>query len=110
MPQQLDDRMMLLDAMVSDKHEASDYTIRSIETGNPQLLQLFQSIYQDEQRHVHMFMEAMTKRGWQVPLPAHPQDVNQIRNEATNKAGGLQAQYQPPGPAFTPGPPDQFRY
>ncbi|MHB1418897.1 MAG: spore coat protein [Bacillota bacterium] len=86
--QNLDDRTMLLDALVSDKHEASDYTLRSIETANPQLLQLFQSIYRDEQEHVHLFMNAMSQRGWQSSLQAQPQDVYQIRSEAQSKLTG----------------------
>ncbi|OAT85838.1 spore coat protein [Desulfotomaculum copahuensis] len=96
----LDDRMMLLDAMVSDKHESGDYNIRSIETANPQLLQLFQSIYQDEQRHVHIFMDAMIRRGWHMPMQAHQQDISRVQGEAAQKAGKAnagQAVYQPPG-------------
>lgn len=96
----MDDRTMLLDAMVSDKHEAGDYNIRSVETGNQQLLQLFQNIYREEQEHVHMFMQAMSQRGWQVPLQSHPQDLAQVRSEAQQKVypGGVQA--QPPYTGF----------
>ncbi|MHB1128336.1 MAG: spore coat protein [Bacillota bacterium] len=86
--QKLDDRTMLQDALTSDKHEASDYTLRSIETSNQQLLQLFQSIYREEQEHVHMFMNAMSQKGWQSSLQAQQQDIAQIRSEAQNKLAG----------------------
>ena len=83
MPQQtgkLDDRAMLFDALVSDKHEAGDYNIRQSECSNQQLLQVFQDNYRDEQRHVHMFMEAMTQRGWQTPIQADQQHISQVQN------------------------------
>jgi spore coat protein CotF len=82
----LDDQAMLLDAMVSDKHEAGDYNIRSSECSNKQLLDLFQNIWREEQQHVHMFMDAMTQRGWTTPLKAHSTDISQVQSEARNKA------------------------
>jgi len=83
MPQnQLSEREMLYDSIMTEKYVSDAYNNAIIESVNQNIKQALQHIQQEEQDHAQLFFEAMHQRGWYPVEAAHPsqaakQDVDQ---------------------------------
>lgn len=72
MPQnQLSDRDMLQDSIMTEKHVSSAYNTTIMEAVNDNIVKALQHIQEEEQNHAKLFFEAMHNHGWYDVQGAH---------------------------------------
>ncbi len=83
MPQnQLSDRDMLLDAIMTEKYVSSAYNTVILEAVNDNIVRTLQDIQQEEQNHAKLFFEALHNHGWYDVQGAR---INQEAKNRINK-------------------------
>ncbi|HZJ83107.1 MAG TPA: spore coat protein [Clostridia bacterium] len=86
---QLSERDMLQDAIMTEKYVSSAYDTGIMESVNEEVMQTLQNIQQEEQNHAKLFFEVMNNRGWYDVQGAH---INQSALEQINKQISYQLQ------------------
>jgi len=101
MPQnQLSEREMLYDSIMTEKHVTDAYNNAIMESANQNIIQALQHIQQEEQNHAQLFFEAMHHRGWYTVEAAHPSQAakqqveKQISNQMQNRRQELEQKLQ----------------
>lgn len=101
MPQnQLSEREMLYDSIMTEKYVSNAYNNAVMESANQTIIQALQHIQQEEQTHAQLFFEAMHQRGWYTVEAAHPsqaakQEVDQqISTQIQNNLQQLEQKVQ----------------
>ncbi|MDN5276246.1 MAG: hypothetical protein PWR01_211 [Clostridiales bacterium] len=104
MPQnQLTEREMLYDSIMTEKYVSDAYNNTIMESANQNIIQALQHIQQEEQNHAQLFFEAMHHRGWYTVEAAHPsqaakQEVDQqISSQMQNRRQELEQKVQHEG-------------
>jgi rubrerythrin len=73
MPQnQLTEKEMLHDSIMTEKYISEAYNNTVMECTNQNIVQALQHIQQEEQNHAKLFFEAMHHRGWYNVEASHP--------------------------------------
>lgn len=78
---QLDDRAMCNDMLMSQKHLLDSYNLACIECSSDQLLKDFAAIWQDELNLQRQIFAAINSRGWYAMQPADNQDVSLLQQQ-----------------------------
>lgn len=104
MPQnQLTERDMLYDSIMTEKYVSDAYNTTVMESVNQNIIEALQHIQQEEQEHAKLFFEAMHHRGWYTVEAAHPsqaakQEVDQqISSQMQNRRQQLEQKVQNQG-------------
>jgi len=90
---QLSDRDMLLDSIMTEKYVSSAYNTTILEAVNDNIVKTLQHIQQEDQNHAKLFFEAMHNHGWYDVQGAR---INQGAKNTINKqiANQLQERIQ----------------
>ncbi|KXS37738.1 Coat F domain-containing protein [Candidatus Frackibacter sp. WG12] len=67
MPQNITDKDILNDMLMTEKYVSNSYENSVLESANPQLRQALQHIQKEEQQHAEQVFNAMQQRGWYNP-------------------------------------------
>lgn len=76
-----DDKAMMDDALASQKFITGTYNTFANECSNPQLLEQFMNILEDEHRIQHEVFDEMQKRGWYQIEQAEQDKINQAKQK-----------------------------
>ena len=79
---QLSDRDMLQDSIMTEKYVSSAYNTTIMEAVNDSIVKALQHIQEEEQNHAKLFFEAMHNHGWYDVQGAH---INQAAKDQINK-------------------------
>jgi len=79
---QLSDRDMLQDSIMTEKYVSSAYNTTIMEAVNDNIVKMLQHIQEEEQNHAKLFFEAMHNHGWYDVQAAH---INQAAKDQINK-------------------------
>lgn len=79
---QLSDRDMLLDAILTEKYVTSAYNTTILEAVNDNIVKTLQQIQQEDQDHAKLFFEALHNHGWYDVQGAR---INQEAKNTINK-------------------------
>jgi spore coat protein CotF len=90
MQNQLTEKDMLQDSIMTEKHVSSAYNTAIIESVNQQIMQTLQHIQLEEQNHAQLFFEAMHKKGWYDVESVHPNQAakQEISQQIANQMQG----------------------
>ncbi len=95
---QLSEREMLLDSIMTEKYVSSAYETGIMESVNQEVIQTLQHIQKEEQNHSKLFMEIMQNQGWydvqgaHINQPAKDQIAKQMAFQLENRFNELEAQ------------------
>lgn len=84
---QLSERDMLLDSIMTEKYVSSAYDTGVLESINEEVTKALQHIQQEEQNHTKLFTEVMHNHGWYDVQGAH---INQSAKDQINKQMAFQ--------------------
>lgn len=84
---QLSEREMLLDSIMTEKYVSSVYDTGVLDSVNQEVTMALQHIQQEEQNHTKLFMEVMHNQGWYDVQGAH---INQAAKDQINKQMAFQ--------------------
>ncbi len=84
---QLSEREMLLDSIMTEKYVSSAYDTGVLDSVNQEVTMALQHIQQEEQNHTKLFMEVMHNQGWYDVQGAH---INQAAKDQINKQMAFQ--------------------
>ncbi|MBM7583278.1 rubrerythrin [Caldicoprobacter guelmensis] len=100
---QLTERDMLYDSIMTEKYVSDAYNTTVMESVNQNIIEALQHIQQEEQEHAKLFFEAMHHRGWYTVEAAHPsqaakQEVDQqISSQMQSRRQQLEQKIQNQG-------------
>lgn len=74
----LDDRTIAVDALAMAKHNAVLNLESALNMNDPQTKQVHQRMSQEDTQIADRLHQIIQRRGWEHPLPANPQQAQQI--------------------------------
>lgn len=84
---QLSEKEMLLDSIMTERHVSSTYDSGVMDSVNQEVTEALKRIQEEEQNHVKLFMEVMHNHGWYDVQSAH---VNQSSKAQIDKQMAFQ--------------------
>ncbi|NLI60946.1 MAG: spore coat protein [Clostridiales bacterium] len=84
---QLSEKDMLLDSIMTERYVSSVYDTGVMESVNEEVTKTLQHIQQEEQNHTKLFMEVMHNKGWYDVKASH---INQAAKDQINKQMAFQ--------------------
>ncbi|KKM10240.1 hypothetical protein SY88_14310 [Clostridiales bacterium PH28_bin88] len=92
----LDDRTIAVDALATAKNMAVLNLQSALNMNDPQAKQVHQRMSQEDTLIVDRLQQILQQRGWDQPLPANPQQAQQVaRMFGTVLPGAVMPQQQP---------------